>query len=263
MLDWSDTSAAARAPRPFVPEPGDGPNRSNRPRRHRPQRRPGYPSTTRRMINCRADVNQLLADEIQMGVGEKYLAGLQQSLDADRSLDAGRHRAVESRDGLTEGRTTAPSSANLGFFAASESLGRQQHRAGRSTVILPIRNAGNICCGNPLRRRFTPTTFQYIVESLGLDEGELFNMYREVPSDHRQGSLGAQAHPAPRRSRLQDGNAGYRSGLLARPRGLLCHLRRDVVLYRFRADPLGSAAATRWSASPSSTSTSCATNRFT
>ena len=25
-------------------------------------------------------------------------------------------------------------------------------------------------------------TFQYIVESLGLDEGELFNMYREVPS---------------------------------------------------------------------------------
>ncbi len=25
-------------------------------------------------------------------------------------------------------------------------------------------------------------TFQYVVESLGLDEGELFNMYREVPS---------------------------------------------------------------------------------
>src|SRR5690606_40599033 len=25
-------------------------------------------------------------------------------------------------------------------------------------------------------------TFQYIVESLSLDEGELFNMYREVPS---------------------------------------------------------------------------------
>lgn len=27
-----------------------------------------------------------------------------------------------------------------------------------------------------------PHTFQYIVESLGLNEGELFNMYREVPS---------------------------------------------------------------------------------
>jgi ribonucleotide reductase beta subunit family protein with ferritin-like domain len=25
-------------------------------------------------------------------------------------------------------------------------------------------------------------TFQYVCESLGLDEGELFNMYREVPS---------------------------------------------------------------------------------
>jgi ribonucleoside-diphosphate reductase beta chain len=27
--------------------------------------------------------------------------------------------------------------------------------------------------------------YQYVVESLGLDEGEIFNMYREVPSISR------------------------------------------------------------------------------
>jgi ribonucleoside-diphosphate reductase beta chain len=39
-------------------------------------------------------------------------------------------------------------------------------------------------------------TFQYIVESLGLDEGELFNMYREVPSitDKAAWALGHTQH---------------------------------------------------------------------
>jgi len=48
----------------------------------------------KRMINCRADVNQLFAAEIQMGVGE-IPCRVQQSLDADGSVHAGRHRVVE------------------------------------------------------------------------------------------------------------------------------------------------------------------------
>ncbi len=43
-------------------------------------------------------------------------------------------------------------------------------------------------------------TFQYIVESLGLDEGELFNMYREVPSITDKAAWALQAHPASRQS---------------------------------------------------------------
>ena len=44
-------------------------------------------------------------------------------------------------------------------------------------------------------------TFQYIVESLGLDEGELFNMYREVPSITDKAAWALRIHPASRRSR--------------------------------------------------------------
>ena len=37
-------------------------------------------------------------------------------------------------------------------------------------------------------------TFQYIVESLGLDEGELFNMYREVPSITEKAAWAIRVH---------------------------------------------------------------------
>src|SRR6202000_2570073 len=70
---------------------------------------------------------------------------------------------------------------NLGFFAASESL------VANNIVLAIYRHLTNPEC-RPylLRQAFEEAvhthTFQYIVESLGLDEGELFNMYREVPS---------------------------------------------------------------------------------
>jgi len=43
-------------------------------------------------------------------------------------------------------------------------------------------SAASSFCGRPSRRRSTPTAYQYIVESLGLDEAEIFNAYHEVPS---------------------------------------------------------------------------------
>lgn len=70
---------------------------------------------------------------------------------------------------------------NLGFFAASESL------VANNIVLAIYRHLTNPECRQYLlRQAFEEAvhthTFQYIVESLGLDEGELFNMYREVPS---------------------------------------------------------------------------------
>jgi ribonucleoside-diphosphate reductase beta chain len=70
---------------------------------------------------------------------------------------------------------------NLGFFAASESL------VANNIVLAVYRHLTNPECRQYLlRQAFEEAvhthTFQYIVESLGLDEGELFNMYREVPS---------------------------------------------------------------------------------
>ena len=133
----------------------------------------------KRMINCRADVNQLLPLKYKWA-WEKYLAGCNNhwmptevSMQADIAL-------WKSRDGLTEDERRAIK-RNLGFFAASESL------VANNIVLAIYRHLTNPECRQYLlRQAFEEAvhthTFQYIVESLGLDEGELFNMYREVPS---------------------------------------------------------------------------------
>jgi ribonucleoside-diphosphate reductase beta chain len=131
------------------------------------------------MINCRADVNQLLPLKYRWA-WEKYLAGCNNhwmptevSMQADIAL-------WKSRDGLTDDERRSIK-RNLGFFAASESL------VANNIVLAIYRHLTNPECRQYLlRQAFEEAvhthTFQYIVESLGLDEGELFNMYREVPS---------------------------------------------------------------------------------
>jgi ribonucleoside-diphosphate reductase beta chain len=131
------------------------------------------------MINCRADVNQLLPLKYKWA-WEKYLAACNNhwmptevSMQADIAL-------WKSHDGLTVDERRAIK-RNLGFFAASESL------VANNIVLAIYRHLTNPECRQYLlRQAFEEAvhthTFQYIVESLGLDEGELFNMYREVPS---------------------------------------------------------------------------------
>jgi ribonucleoside-diphosphate reductase beta chain len=120
----------------------------------------------KRMINARADVNQLLPLKYRWA-WEKYLAGCNNhwmptevSMQADIAL-------WKSKDGLTEDERRMIK-RNLGFFAIYRHLTNPE------------------CRQYLLRQAFEEAvhthTFQYIVESLGLDEGELFNMYREVPS---------------------------------------------------------------------------------
>jgi ribonucleoside-diphosphate reductase beta chain len=131
------------------------------------------------MINCRADVNQLLPLKYRWA-WEKYLSACNNhwmptevSMQADIAL-------WKSREGLSEDERRAIK-RNLGFFAASESL------VANNIVLAIYRHLTNPECRQYLlRQAFEEAvhthTFQYIVESLGLDEGELFNMYREVPS---------------------------------------------------------------------------------
>ncbi len=177
MLDWSDTLATPIPPAPLVVF-------------KKPEKQGAAATTIDRsggrvsidqkaMINCRADVNQLLPLKYKWA-WEKYLAGCNNhwmptevSMQADIAL-------WKSRDGLTEDERHAIK-RNLGFFAASESL------VANNIVLAIYRHLTNPECRQYLlRQAFEEAvhthTFQYIVESLGLDEGELFNMYREVPS---------------------------------------------------------------------------------
>ncbi|WP_084609320.1 MULTISPECIES: ribonucleotide-diphosphate reductase subunit beta [Thermocrispum] len=131
------------------------------------------------MINARADVNQLLPMKYRWA-WEKYLAGCanhwmptEVSMQADIAL-------WKSPDGLTPDERLMVK-RNLGFFATAESL------VANNLVLAVYRNITNPECRQYLlRQAFEEAVhthaFQYICTSLGLDEGELFNAYREVPS---------------------------------------------------------------------------------
>ncbi|MFB9569627.1 ribonucleotide-diphosphate reductase subunit beta [Saccharopolyspora hordei] len=131
------------------------------------------------MINARADVNQLLP--LKYGwAWDKYLAGCHNhwmptevSMQADIAL-------WKSPDGLSDDERLLLK-RNLGFFATAESL------VANNVVLAVYRHITNPECRQYLlRQAFEEAvhthTFQYVCESLGLDEGELFNMYREIPS---------------------------------------------------------------------------------
>ena len=186
MLDWSTEAPAASTPIPasvlgrtvvhelpvVVPE-SDAPTESIDRTRTRVR------VDDKAMINCRADVNQLLPLKYKWA-WEKYLAGCNNhwmpteiSMQADIAL-------WKSPNGLTVDERRAIK-RNLGFFAASESL------VANNIVLAIYRHLTNPECRQYLlRQAFEEAvhthTFQYIVESLGLNEGELFNMYHEVPS---------------------------------------------------------------------------------
>jgi ribonucleoside-diphosphate reductase beta chain len=171
----------------------------------------------KRMINARADVNQLLPMKYRWA-WDKYLAACNNhwmptevSMQADIAL-------WKSRDGLTEDERLMVK-RNLGFFAASESL------VANNIVLAVYRHLTNPECRQYLlRQAFEEAvhthTFQYVVESLGLDEGELFNMYREVPSitDKAAWALAHTRH-------LDDPN--FRTGTVAADQALL----RDLVAF--------------------------------
>jgi ribonucleoside-diphosphate reductase beta chain len=134
---------------------------------------------TKRMINARADVNQLLPLKYRWA-WDKYLAACSNhwmptevAMQADIAL-------WKSPDGLTPDERLMVQ-RNLGFFATAESL------VANNIVLAVYRHLTNPECRQYLlRQAFEEAvhthTFQYICESLGLDEGELFNAYREVPS---------------------------------------------------------------------------------
>ena len=135
--------------------------------------------SAKRIINATADVNQLLPMKYTWA-WEKYLAGCNNhwmptevSMQADIALWKG-------REGLTADER-AMIMRNLGFFATAESL------VANNIVLAIYKQVTNPECRQYLlRQAFEEAvhthTFQYIVESLGLAEGELFNMYREIPS---------------------------------------------------------------------------------
>ncbi len=135
----------------------------------------------KQMINCRADLNQLVPFKYRWA-WQKYLDACanhwmpqEVNMNADIAL-------WKSTDGLTEDERTIIK-RNLGFFSTADSL------VANNLVLAVYRHITNPECRQYLLRQafeeaLHTHAYQYCIESLGLDEAEVFNMYREVPSVH-------------------------------------------------------------------------------
>lgn len=94
----------------------------------------------------------------------------------------------KSENGLTEDERTIVM-RSLGFFSTADSL------VANNLVLAIYRHITNPECRQYiLRQAFEEAihthAYQYCIESLGMDEGEVFNMYREIPSVARKAAWG-------------------------------------------------------------------------
>ena len=133
----------------------------------------------KQMINCRADVNQLVPFKYDWA-WQKYLDGSANhwmpqeiNMTADVAL-------WKSKDGLSEQERMIVM-RNLGFFSTADSL------VANNIVLSVYKHITNPECRQYLLRQALEEAihthaYQYVIESLGMDEGEIFNMYGEVPS---------------------------------------------------------------------------------
>lgn len=133
----------------------------------------------KKIINCRADLNQLVPFKY-LWAWKKYLAACANhwmpqeiNMSADISL-------WKDPNGLTEDERLIIM-RNLGFFSTADSL------VANNLVLAVYRHITNPECRQYLLRQafeeaLHTHAYQYVIESLGMDEAEVFNMYREVPA---------------------------------------------------------------------------------
>ena len=133
----------------------------------------------KRIINCRADLNQLVPFKYEWA-WDKYLAAcgnhwMPQEINMTADI-----KLWKDAEGLTEDERTVVK-RNLGFFSTADSL------VANNLVLAVYRHITNPECRQYLLRQafeeaLHTHAYQYCIESLSLDEGEVFNMYRELPS---------------------------------------------------------------------------------
>ena len=166
MLDWNDT--------PSTPQPAQaGAGTPNGASGHRVN------AADKRVINGKTDVNQLVPFKYKWA-WEKYLATcanhwMPQEINMSRDI-----ALWKNPNGLTEDERRIIK-RNLGFFVTADSL------AANNIVLGTYRHiTAPECRQFLLRQAFEEAihthAYQYIVESLDLDVGEIFNAYNEVPS---------------------------------------------------------------------------------
>jgi ribonucleoside-diphosphate reductase beta chain len=132
----------------------------------------------KRLINCnQVDVNQLMPLKYKWA-WEHYLNGcanhwMPTEVPMGKDIELWKSNRLTADERLLIMR-------NLGFFSTAESL------VGNNIVLSIFKHITNPEARQYLLRQafeeaIHTHTFHYIVESLALDEGEVFNMYNEIP----------------------------------------------------------------------------------
>jgi ribonucleoside-diphosphate reductase beta chain len=170
MLSWDEQVSSTPAPRAMSPVQStaaavDTTHRVN--------------AADKRIINGHTDVNQLVPFKYKWA-WDKYLAGcanhwMPQEINMQRDIEL-----WKNPNGLTDDERRLVK-RNLGFFVTADSL------AANNIVLGTYRHiTAPECRQYLLRQAFEEAihthAYQYIVESLGLDEAEIFNAYHEVKS---------------------------------------------------------------------------------
>ena len=137
------------------------------------------------MINCRADLNQLVPFKYDWA-WQKYLDGCANHWMPQEINMTADVATWKSEEGLTEDERRIVM-RSLGYFSTADSL------VANNLVLGIYRLITNPECRQYLLRQafeeaIHTHAYQYCIESLGMDEGEVFNMYREVPSVAKKAS---------------------------------------------------------------------------
>ncbi len=138
-------------------------------------------ANNKRLINCNAvDVNQLMPLKYHWA-WEHYLNGcanhwMPTEVPMSKDIELWKSNQLSDDERFVIMR-------NLGFFSTAESL------VGNNIVLAIFKHVTNPEARQYLLRQafeeaIHTHTFHYIVESLALDEGEVFNMYNEINSIH-------------------------------------------------------------------------------
>lgn len=133
----------------------------------------------KRIINCRADLNQLVPFKYNWA-WEKYLAGCANAWMPNEINMSADIALWKDPNGLTDDERIIIK-RSLGFFSTADSL------VANNLVLAVYRHITNPECRQYLLRQafeeaIHTHSYQHVIESLSLDEAEVFNMYRELPS---------------------------------------------------------------------------------
>jgi len=137
----------------------------------------------KRIINCRADLNQLVPFKYKWA-WQKYLDACANHWMPNEINMAADIALWKDPKGLTEDERIIIM-RNLGFFSTADSL------VANNLVLAVYRHITNPECRQYLLRQafeeaLHTHAYQHVIESLGMDEAEVFNMYHEIPSVARK-----------------------------------------------------------------------------